>query len=62
LKDQALNGPGELLLNGLAPGLLGVWQINARIPQNTTPGSQVPLSLYLLGSRTRSNTVTIAVN
>ena len=61
-RDQALNGPGELLFNGLAPGLLGVWQINARIPENTTPGSQVPLSLYLLGSRTRSNTVTIAVN
>ena len=61
-KDQALNGPGELLFNGLAPGLLGVWQINARIPQNTTPGSQVPLSLYLLGSRTQSIAVTIAVN
>ena len=60
--DQALNGPGELLFNGLAPGLLGVWQINARIPPNTTPGSQVPLSLYLLGSRTQSNIVTIAVN
>ena len=62
LKDQALNGPGELLFNGLAPGLLGVWQINARIPQNTTPGSQVPVSLYLLGSRTQSIAVTIAVN
>ena len=62
LSDQALNGPGELLFNGLAPGLVGVWQINARIPQNTTPGSQVPLSLYLLGSRAQSNTVTIAVN
>ena len=61
-KDQALNGPGELLFSGLAPGLPGVWQINARIPPNTTPGSQVSLSLYLLGSRTRSNTVTIAVN
>jgi uncharacterized protein (TIGR03437 family) len=29
--------------SGLAPGLVGVWQINVQIPQSTAPGNQVPL-------------------
>jgi uncharacterized protein (TIGR03437 family) len=32
---------------GLAPGLVGVWQINVRIPENTAPGNAVQLSIVL---------------
>jgi uncharacterized protein (TIGR03437 family) len=33
--------------SGLAPGLVGVWQINVRIPANVVPGTQVPLIIQL---------------
>ena len=32
---------------GLAPTLVGVWQINVRIPENTAPGNAVQLSIVL---------------
>jgi uncharacterized protein (TIGR03437 family) len=31
--------------SGLAPGLVGVWQINVQIPMATAPGSAVPVAL-----------------
>jgi len=31
----------EILYSGLAPGLLGVWQINVRVPDITAPSNQV---------------------
>jgi uncharacterized protein (TIGR03437 family) len=33
----------RVLFSGLAPGWVGLWQINAEIPQSTTPGPAVPL-------------------
>jgi uncharacterized protein (TIGR03437 family) len=30
----------EILYNGLAPGLAGLYQLNVRVPQSTTPGPQ----------------------
>ncbi len=44
---------------GLAPGFVGVYQVNALVPMSVTPGSAVPLSVSLRG--TESQTVTIAV-
>jgi uncharacterized protein (TIGR03437 family) len=40
--------------SGLAPGLVGVWQINVRIPANVVPGTQV-LLLIQLGSQLSSD-------
>jgi uncharacterized protein (TIGR03437 family) len=44
---------------GLAPGFVGVYQVNALVPMSVTPGSAVPLSVSLSG--TESQMVTIAV-
>jgi uncharacterized protein (TIGR03437 family) len=33
----------NILYSGLAPSLVGVWQINVRIPQNTAPSGQVDI-------------------
>ena len=43
----------------MAPGFPGVWQIDAQVPQNVTPGFAVPLVITAGG--VSSNTVTIAV-
>jgi uncharacterized protein (TIGR03437 family) len=45
--------------SGLAPGFVGVWQINAVVPPTVTPGSTVSLSVTAGGIQ--SNTATIAV-
>jgi uncharacterized protein (TIGR03437 family) len=34
---------GNVYFSGLAPGFVGLWQINVRIPQNTPPGATVTL-------------------
>ena len=43
----------------MAPGYPGLWQIDAQVPQNVTPGFAVPLVITAGGIS--SNTVTIAV-
>lgn len=48
-----------VLFSGLAPGLVGLYQINAQVPAGATTGDAVPLVLRI-GNAT-SNTVTIAV-
>ena len=45
--------------SGMAPGWVGLWQINAEVPANVTPGSARPLVVTSGG--VSSNTVTIAV-
>jgi uncharacterized protein (TIGR03437 family) len=30
----------HILYSGLAPGLIGVWQINVKIPDRTAPGNR----------------------
>ena len=49
----------QVLFSGMAPGFVGLWQINAQIPQTVTPGNAVPLVVSAGG--VASNTVTIAV-
>jgi uncharacterized protein (TIGR03437 family) len=44
---------------GLAPGLVGVYQVNALVPAGVTPGDEVPVVITQGGAQ--SNTVTIAV-
>ncbi len=48
-----------VLFSGLAPGFVGLWQVNAEVPQDVAPGQAVPLSITAGG--VASNTVTIAV-
>jgi uncharacterized protein (TIGR03437 family) len=45
--------------SGLATGLVGVWQINARVPEATVPAARVPLVVRYAGSA--SNVAFIAV-
>jgi uncharacterized protein (TIGR03437 family) len=49
----------RVLFSGMAPGWVGLWQINAEIPANIEPGPAVPLLITADGIE--SNTVTIAV-
>jgi uncharacterized protein (TIGR03437 family) len=49
---------------GLAPGTVGVYQVNARVPAAATAGTAVPLYLKATlpdGTIVRSNTVTVAI-
>jgi len=49
---------GDIKFSGLAPGYIGLWQINVAVPQGVT-GSAVPVRIIING--TPSNTVTVAV-
>jgi uncharacterized protein (TIGR03437 family) len=51
----------EVLYSGLAPGLPGVYQINARVPAGAATGIAVPVRIGLGAADLRSNTVTMAV-
>ena len=44
---------------GLAPGFVGLYQVNVQVPAGLTPGSAVPLVLTQAG--VSSNTVTLAI-
>jgi uncharacterized protein (TIGR03437 family) len=52
-------GFGDVKFSGLAPGFIGLWQINVVIPQGVTAGSAVQVRVIIDG--TPSNTVTVAV-
>ena len=52
-------GFGNVIFSGLAPGYIGLWQINVTIPTGTPAGGAVPVRVIING--TPSNTVTIAV-
>ncbi len=52
-------GFGGVQYSGLAPGFVGLWQINVTIPRGTPSGSAVPVRVVING--TPSNTVTVAV-
>jgi uncharacterized protein (TIGR03437 family) len=49
----------KVQFSGMAPGFVGLWQINAEVPADVTPGMAVPLVITAAG--VASNTVTIAV-
>jgi uncharacterized protein (TIGR03437 family) len=50
---------GEIQFSGLAPGFVGLWQINVKIPQNALSGSAVPVRAVING--TPSNTIVVAI-
>jgi uncharacterized protein (TIGR03437 family) len=49
----------EIIFAGLAPGFVGLYQVNARVPASVTPGSAV--NVVLSQGSVTGNTVTIAV-
>ena len=51
--------PAEVLFSGMAPGFVGLYQVNARVPAATPAGDDVPLEIEIGGGS--SNTVTLAV-
>jgi uncharacterized protein (TIGR03437 family) len=53
------NVPATVSFSGLAPGFVGLYQVNIKIPDNAPSGDAVPVSLSIGG--VNSNTVTIAV-
>ncbi|HLK62774.1 MAG TPA: IPT/TIG domain-containing protein [Bryobacteraceae bacterium] len=52
--------PASVSFSGLAPGYVGLYQINAQVPATASVGSAIPLVVTIGG--TTSNTVTIAVD
>jgi uncharacterized protein (TIGR03437 family) len=51
--------PAEVLYSGLAPGFVGLYQVDVQVPAAAPSGSAVPLELSIGGAV--SNVVTIAV-
>jgi len=51
--------PAEVLFSGLAPGFVGLYQVNVVIPQFARPGSRVPLVVKT--ALNTSNPVTVAI-
>ena len=51
--------PAAVTFSGLAPGGVGLFQIDAQIPDGASAGSAVPVTISLNGAT--SNTVTIAI-
>jgi uncharacterized protein (TIGR03437 family) len=49
----------KVIFSGLAPGYVGLNQVNVQVPVGVTPGDAVPLELTIGG--VKSNSVTIAV-
>ena len=45
--------------SGLAPGLVGAYQVNALVPPGSSKGAEVPVMISIGGMQ--SNTATIAV-
>jgi uncharacterized protein (TIGR03437 family) len=51
--------PATVSFSGLAPGYLGLYQVNVQVPSNSPIGPAVPLIIGI-GGKT-SNQVTVAV-
>jgi uncharacterized protein (TIGR03437 family) len=51
--------PADASFSGLAPGYVGLYQVNVQVPATVAAGSAVPLTIAIGG--VTSNTVTIAV-
>ena len=51
--------PATVQFAGLAPGFVGLYQVNVQIPAGVTPGSAVPV--VLLQNGVPSNTVSLAI-
>ncbi len=48
-------GDAEVQFSGLAPGFVGVWQINVKVPETVPPGNNVVVAILHLGIPSNSN-------
>lgn len=48
-----------MLFSGLAPGFVGIYQVNARVPEGAPVGNAVSLQIQIRGQD--SNSVTLAI-
>lgn len=46
---------GEVLFSGLAPGFVGVWQLNVKVPESVPPGNSIVVAILHLGIPSNSN-------
>jgi len=53
------NGPATVPFAGLAPGFVGLYQVNVQVPANSPIGDAVPLALSVAG--VAANPLTIAI-
>jgi uncharacterized protein (TIGR03437 family) len=51
--------PAAVLFSGLAPGYVGLYQVNAQVAKTSARGDATPVKISIGG--TQSNTVTMAV-
>jgi len=51
----------QVLFSGLAPGLAGVYQVDARVPADSPVGTSIPVTVNVNEQGLLSNTVTIAI-
>lgn len=52
----------QVLFSGLAPGLSGVYQVNAKVPDNAPIGPQVPVTINVNEQGLLSNVVIMAIS
>ena len=50
---------GDIQFSGLAPGLVGIWQVNVKIPVNALTGNAVPVRALING--VPSNIISVAI-
>jgi uncharacterized protein (TIGR03437 family) len=55
--------PANVMFSGLAPGMIGVWRIDVKVPDLTAPASQVPVFIRMksIASEVAGQVTTIAV-
>jgi uncharacterized protein (TIGR03437 family) len=59
LAGPALDPPALLVFAGLAPGFVGLYQVNFQIPNTAPSGDAIPVTLTIGGFT--SNTATTAI-
>ena len=61
--EPAFVDPANVVFSGLAPGMIGVWRIDFKVPDTTAPGNQVPVFIRMrsITSATTGQVTTIAV-
>jgi uncharacterized protein (TIGR03437 family) len=53
--------PATVLFSGMTPGFAGLWQVNARIPEDVPPGSEIDLVVQFQ-SNIRSNALKLTID
>ena len=60
---SAFVDPANIMFSGLAPGMIGVWRIDVKVPDLTAPQNQVPVFIRMksIASEVAGQVTTIAV-